>query len=335
MDPCTQGLLGACLASCLGKEKNIRSAIVCGAVGGAVPDLDIFIRSSNDPLLTIEFHRHFTHSIFFLPIGSLLVSVVLFFFVKNILDFKRILLFVFLGMLTHGFLDSCTTYGTSIFWPLSDKRISMNIISIIDPIFTLILIFFLFLCLKYKSAKFSRLGIILSLLYLGYNSVKYQKVNLYVHDLARQRAHEVERLFIKPTFGNNILWRSIYQFDGTYYVDAIYMPLTKEGKHFIGISTKVIDKNSIFSINTQSKQRNDILRFSFFANDYIYLYPHLDNVIADLRYGKLPNDLDSLWGIKLKPEREQEHVSFLNFRNFDKKYYLEFWKMLRGQSISD
>lgn len=44
-----------------------------------------------------------------------------------------------IGMATHGFLDACTSYGTVLFWPWSDKRISWDIIAIIDPLFTIIL----------------------------------------------------------------------------------------------------------------------------------------------------------------------------------------------------
>ena len=331
MDPCTQGILGASLATCFGNKQNMRSALICGTIGGLSPDLDIFIRSSNDPLLTIDYHRNFTHSFFFLPLGSLTISILLFFFLKNSLNFKKIFVFVFLGMLTHGLLDACTTYGTTLFWPLTNERISINIISIVDPAFTFTLIIFLFFCAKKKIANFSRLGILFSIFYLLYNFFKKQMVNDYVIDLANQRSHQFERLFIKPTIGNNILWRTIYQYNGNYFVDAVYMPLTKKPKHFTGTSTKVIDKNSIFSFSEESKQRNDILRFSFFADDYIYTYPDLDYVIADLRYGTLPNDLSSLWGIKVKPENENQHVDFLSLRNFNTDFYKNFWNMLSGK----
>jgi len=50
---------------------------------GLLADSDVLIHSSSDPLLTIEYHRHFTHSVFFVPIGVLLAAAVLFpFFVK-------------------------------------------------------------------------------------------------------------------------------------------------------------------------------------------------------------------------------------------------------------
>ena len=68
MDPVTQGVLGASLASVISNKKNLKIAAFCGLVGGLVPDLDILIRSEEDSLLSIEYHRHFTHSLFFVPL---------------------------------------------------------------------------------------------------------------------------------------------------------------------------------------------------------------------------------------------------------------------------
>ncbi|GAL32009.1 integral membrane protein [Vibrio maritimus] len=43
--------------------------MVAGALGllsGLAPDIDVLIRSSHDPLLFLEFHRQFTHSLLFI-----------------------------------------------------------------------------------------------------------------------------------------------------------------------------------------------------------------------------------------------------------------------------
>ena len=52
-----------------------RRAWLYGCVGGLAPDLDVFIRSSADPLVALEYHRHFTHSLLFIPIGGTLVGL--------------------------------------------------------------------------------------------------------------------------------------------------------------------------------------------------------------------------------------------------------------------
>ena len=41
-----------------------------GLAAGLLADADVLISSANDPLLNIEYHRHFSHSLFFIPIGA-------------------------------------------------------------------------------------------------------------------------------------------------------------------------------------------------------------------------------------------------------------------------
>ena len=67
MDPFTQGIVGTTVAQSGSKRDTLIIASVIGLLAGLAADLDIFIRSSTDPLLFLEYHRHFTHSIFFIP----------------------------------------------------------------------------------------------------------------------------------------------------------------------------------------------------------------------------------------------------------------------------
>ena len=83
------------------------------------PDLDVLINSEKNPLLSIEYHRHFTHSFFFIPFGALLIAAFYYLFLKNKFTFKRIYVISFLAYSTHGLLDACTSYGTLLFWPFS------------------------------------------------------------------------------------------------------------------------------------------------------------------------------------------------------------------------
>ena len=45
-----------------------------------------------------------------------------------------------MGYASHGFLDAMTSYGTQLLWPFTNTRVSWDLISIIDPIFTSMLI---------------------------------------------------------------------------------------------------------------------------------------------------------------------------------------------------
>lgn len=99
-------------------------------------DLETLIQSSKDPLLFLEYHRQFRHALLFIPIGALICALLLFPIIKN-LSFKQIYFFCFLGYATHGLLDACTSYGTQLFWPISDMRFAWHSISIVDPLLTL------------------------------------------------------------------------------------------------------------------------------------------------------------------------------------------------------
>jgi len=332
MDPLSQGLLGAGLAKSFSKRKNLKAAAICGAIGGMAPDLDIFIRSAGDPLLSLEYHRHFTHSLLFIPFGGLIVASFLWLvFYRKKSSFVIIYAFSTLGFATHGLLDACTSYGTRLYWPLSNERVSWNIVSIIDPIFTITLLVFLILSLSRKSVILMRVGLILSLSYLALGYIKHEQVKSFIYETAKSRKHKIERILLNPTIGNNILWRSVYQSDGYYYIDAVHLslfgnPIIREGK-----KAKVIDKESIFpNLKTDSVQREDIRRFSYFSQDYIYLHPDQDNIIADIRYGTLPYDDQSLWGIIIDENTPNNHIKFRHFRRAKDKNYDEFWLMLDG-----
>src|SRR5690606_3538084 len=98
-------------------------------------------QSSKDPLYGLIFHRHFTHSYVFIPIGALMVALLFWsFFRKRNYSFKKIYAACIVGWATHGTLDACTSYGTQLFWPFNNVRVAWDNVSIIDPIYTLPLI---------------------------------------------------------------------------------------------------------------------------------------------------------------------------------------------------
>ncbi len=332
MDLLTQGLLGASLSSSVAlKKRSYKISCVAGFLGGLLPDFDILIRSKSDPLLFLDFHRHFTHSIFFCPIGSVFLALLLYLIQKKTFKFSELYLYCFLGFLSHGLLDALTSYGTNLFWPFSNERISLNIISIIDPIYTLILFFSLAFFYFFKSKKIIKVGILCSIFYLFICFIKHERVEKIVYQIAEQKKHDIEKLLIKPTIGNNFLWRTIYLYNGIYHINVVYMPNFKRGYYIKGDTVRFIDKEKILpELGINSTQRNDILRFAKFSNEYIYFHPSYKNVIADLRYGKMPYDSESLWGIKYDIEKPNDHVKYLNLRNYEKSDYKKYWEMVKG-----
>ena len=127
----------------------------------------------------------------------------------------------FLGYATHGLLDACTSYGTLLFWPFSNERITWNNISIVDPLLTIPALILLAVAVKTGERRFSFLAVGWIVSYLALGFVQYERALSSALKLAQSMGHSAERMTLKPSFGNLILWKSIYQHGDRFYVDAI------------------------------------------------------------------------------------------------------------------
>ena len=89
MDPLSQGVIGAVAAQQTSNRKHLIIATLLGFFTGMSADLDIFFRSSNDPLFYLEYHRQFTHSLLFIPIGSLICTIFFYFVFLTPVPFEQ------------------------------------------------------------------------------------------------------------------------------------------------------------------------------------------------------------------------------------------------------
>ena len=131
-----------------------------------IRDRDVLIQSNEDPLLFLEFHRQFTHSLIFIPIGALIVASALFLFVKKTLSFHVVYIAALLGYATHALLDACTSYGTLLLWPFSDVRIAWNNVSVVDPLFTVPALILVICAFSSKKRLYTALALTWCCLYL-------------------------------------------------------------------------------------------------------------------------------------------------------------------------
>ncbi len=332
MDPLSQGVLGASLPQSFSKPKNIVLVCILGFLSGMAPDLDVFIRSENDPLLFLEFHRQFTHSLFFIPIGGLICACVFhLLFARKKLSFKQTYLFCTLGYTTHGLLDSCTSYGTQLFWPFTDHRFSWDTISIIDPLFTFPLLLFVIWSAIKKQPKIALMGLIWAVSYQALGVVQNIRATNVGWQLAEQRNHQPIRLNAKPTFGNLLLWKVIYETEDRFFTDGVR----------ITTYTKVYPGTSILKLNTQrdfpwlnpsSQQAKDLQRFAWFSQDHLAVDPKNPNRVFDARYSLIPTETKGLWSILLNPNADlTSHADYKHGRDRGSDKRDKFWRMLRGK----
>ncbi|MVW71219.1 MULTISPECIES: metal-dependent hydrolase [unclassified Bordetella] len=136
MDSLTQAVLGAGIQGALLGRTQGRKALLYGALLGTLPDMDVLIRYA-DPVSRMTFHRGFSHSVFVL---TLLAVVMTWLIRKKWPDApysgRRLLLTIWLVLITHPVLDAFTVYGTQLFWPLARIPESWSAVFIIDPVFT-------------------------------------------------------------------------------------------------------------------------------------------------------------------------------------------------------
>jgi len=330
LDPLTQGVLGAALPQSISNKKSLGVIGIVGFLSGLAPDLDILIRSESDPILFLEFHRQFTHSLIFIPFGGLICALVLHFFISKRfkIRFKDTWIYSTLGYATHGLLDACTSYGTLLFWPFSQTRIAWNNISIIDPLFTLPLLILIVIAGLKQKRIFAVIAILWAVFYLSLGVYQKNEAIKVSKTIAKSRGHDASRINVKPSIGNILLWKSIYETQDKFYIDAVRL----------GWSPKIFNGESIDKINIQSafpwlmlesQQAKDIKRFNWFSNGYIAINPKNKNQIIDIRYSELPNEIGGLWGIEISKEKgNNNHVEYITNRTMSKTRFKIFKEML-------
>ncbi|CAE6923804.1 hypothetical protein ACOMICROBIO_GDFFDHBD_02143 [Vibrio sp. B1REV9] len=330
MDPITQGLVGAALPQAVGKKQHLMVAGVLGLLAGMAPDLDVLIRSSTDPLLFLEFHRQFSHSLFFIPIGSLICALVLhpLFAKKQGLSFKQTWFYCALGYSTHGLLDACTSYGTQLFWPLNDVRYAWNTVSVVDPAFSLPILVLLFGGILMRSPWLPRVALMWALTYLVLGASQRDKAESAGWQLAKARQHSPVRLEAKPTFGNILVWKVIYETQDNYFVDAVRVGTSI--KTYSGDSIPKLEVGRDFPwLGPKSQQARDIERFRHFSNGYLAQDPNQKLRIIDVRYSMVPNRIDALWSIQLSRNvTDDTHVKYATHRDNSARTRKAFLKML-------
>lgn len=333
MDIVTQGVLGAVLAQSIANKDEVKKASVIGFVSGLLADADIFITSSSDPLLNIEFHRHFTHSLFFIPFGAVIAALLLWPFFRNQLQPARLYIFSLLGYSMSGFLDACTSYGTHLLWPFSDERVSFNIISIVDPVFTVFLLIALIYTYQSRQQKAAKIGLILCAAYLGLATYQSDRAQAVADQLMLSRGHYGINKLVKPTLGNIVLWRSVYMYENRFYIDAIRVGGWNSTKVYEGSSIEKfnIDEDEL-DLESSSVMYSDIERFRKFSNNYIAMDKSRKNVIGDIRYSMLPNSIKPLWGIVIDKNNPGQHAEYRFFRDGNTQQRQEFLNMLLGKN---
>lgn len=309
MDPLTQGALGAAVAQSLSPAARLRLAGFAGFGAGLLADADVVIRSDTDALLFLDYHRHFTHALAFIPVGGAVAAGLCVLLARGRARFRDLFWPCVLGYATHGLLDSCTSYGTFLFWPFSDTRVAWHVISIIDPLFTVPLVLGVVWALWTGRRRAARVGLGVALAYLALCVVQQRRALAAAQDLWASRGHTVLRHQVKPSFANSLVFRALYEQDGTYRVDGIRVPWLGAPRVAEGETAPALDRRAYAVAEDLDPVRTrDLDRFADFSRDWLVLDPLHPGVVGDARYAMLPTRIAPLWGVDVAGTPPGEHL---------------------------
>ena len=265
----------------MGRRTAVWKAALWGGIAGTLPDLDAFI-DFGDPVRDMTFHRAESHGLFYLtllapPLAWLASKVH-----GEAALFKRWCVALWLALFTHPLLDTFTIYGTQLLQPFSEYPYGIGSIFIIDPLYTLPLLFGLIAALSMKQfagLRWNAAALAVSCVYLAW-SVAAQA---HVERLVRAQVGEYTVFFATPTPLNTIAWRVVVMRDNA-YSEGFYSFFDKDQKirfdHF---------PNQPKLIN-ELKDNWAAQRMAWFTHGFYSLQDVNGRVVlADLRMGQEPD----------------------------------------------
>ena len=339
MDSLTQIILGAACGEAVLGNKIGNKALLFGAIGGTIPDLDVFIGKFifGNQIDAMLFHRGFMHSILFSVLGAFLFGWLFYKLYNtgkrlNSTTLKGWVLLFFWSLITHPILDCFTPYGTQLFAPFSNYRVAFNNIAVVDPLYTLpflvcviVLMFFKRNTLKRK--KWLTYGIAISSIYMLFTIGNKLYVNSIFKTSLAEESIEYSRFSTQPTIANNILWYGIAETE-THYKVAYYSLFDKRNRFSEWQELPKTRAIRVFDYK-------DLKDLSWFSNGYFNIEKIADNefLYNDLRYPlvKTKNGYESVFSLLLfKVEKR------LNMKPFQPKIgdfsdaIFKLWVRLKG-----
>jgi len=288
MDSLTQLTFGAACGEAVLGQKVGRKALVWGAVLGTIPDLDVFI-SLGGPVNEFVYHRGFSHSLIILallsPLMAWLISTVH-------ADTKRFypgwLLLSFLVLEGSVLLDLLTIYGTQIFWPFDTTPKAIPVLFIIDPLFTLPVVFGVLAVLLLKrhrtlGHRLNMIGLVLGLTYLIWAIGTGEFVKHRVTEKLTQQKVSYSRFISSPAPFTTLLWR-VVGIDNDLYFETYFSLFDRQAPLFIDFYPRNL------ALMTGIGEHPPVVKLERFTRGYFAFSAAEGYVImTDLRMGSEPD----------------------------------------------
>ena len=288
MDSLTQLTFGAACGEAVLGRKVGRKALLWGAVVGTLPDLDVFIPLGG-PVDDFVYHRGFSHSLILLALLSPLIAWLI---TKIHPDTKRFysgwVLLCFVVLEASVILDLLTIYGTQILWPLDTTPRAIPVLFIIDPLFTLPVLFGVLAALVLRRTsplghRLNSVGLFISLAYLVWAIAAYEFVDRRVRErLARQNV-SYSQLISAPAPFTTLLWR-VVGIEKDQYFETYISLFDQETPLYVDFYPRNLE------LMAGIEEHPPVVKLEWFTRGY-YAFSTVGDyvVMTDLRMGSEPN----------------------------------------------
>lgn len=241
MDPVSHAIIGLSIHA-LNQAPDISNPALVGAVlGSMAPDLDVIAKVKGDYVL-LKHHRVETHSLPGVAILSVLITLGLSFLYPVFL-FREVLMWTFIGAMSHVVFDLFNSYGVALLYPLNRKKYSLNLVNIYDPLILLLSGYIIFFSKRTIYEHFLAGGIFVFYLFLKElnKRIQVRKIyNFYNHDLN----NKIIRISFMPSDYSLFKWDYIVNTQKEYILGEVklYRGTPVTFKRFSKSSNTIIEK---------------------------------------------------------------------------------------------
>lgn len=303
----------------------MRAAALTGAVAALSADADIVFGNVDDPIVAQELHRHFTHALIFVPVGAALIALLLYRWMRSVLSPLQLYVAAFAGLATAGLLDACTGYGTHLLWPFTDERTALNLVSIIDPLFTLLVATPLTIGLWRNRPAFPLVALLLGGGWLALAAFQQQRVLETATDSFAAQGVTPERILVRPSFGNIVLWRVLSLAEGQWRADAVHAGWLSH-RIYPGESAPAWQLEDPLPEGLSAETATRFARLS----DDALIADEAHGRLGDARFAMLPDSMQPMWGITVDPDGR---TRWFTDRSLTPTQRSRFIAMLRGADL--
>jgi inner membrane protein len=286
MDSITHIALGACMGEAFAGKQLGKKAMLWGALGQSIPDIDFIAAFWMNPSSYLLAHRGFTHSFLFVVLIAVFLALIAEKLHRphNITFLKWVLFFITIIFL-HVFIDAFNNYGVGWFEPFNHKRISFNAIYVVDPFFSISSLLSLFLLIFLDSKSLIRkyiwvVGLGLSSIYMLYSLYNKHLIDKAVKNQFYINQMSYSSYMSTPAPLQNYLWYIVVG-DGTKYYVGYRSILDNHSFNFNTISIN----DSLLSEFKRSEDLDHLVRFS---QQFYTIEKWKDTLVFnDLRFGQI------------------------------------------------